>query len=304
MAYRLHPGSDLPEVLQYSDLPERAIHDSPQLAQVETITAQSDSAPTRHYADGTDKYVVTGDGIAGPTSGRTPNRAPRTCGMPRWVFWTAMVVTALIIIGVAVGGGVGATLHTGANAEASAALTPTARFSATSVISGAPTISTATAETATSAAMVATTTSFMASITTTQVPLPQKTLLRDCPSSNNTLHSYGSLESPQLFRKFCNQVNYAIAGTDNVNGPTVSLNDCIDLCASYNDQNRTEIAGSSSPVCSAVCWRNGIVPGDDFPGQCFGWQTTNKSDGSFAWKAGDQNNCDGAALINQQVVLG
>lgn len=73
-----------------------------------------------------------------------------------------------------------------------------------------------------------------------------------------------------------------------INMPTISLNECIDLCAAWN-------ANSGTPPCQTVCWRNSFL-GDDHPGVCFGFQTTNTST-DFPIEP-DAPICDSAVWIN------
>lgn len=79
---------------------------------------------------------------------------------------------------------------------------------------------------------------------------------------------------------------------------TTTLDDCINLCGTYNEANKTEIATGANGVCKAVCWRNGFV-GDDFPGTCFGFTTQNISS---AFVTQTEAICDGAAWINQRLL--
>jgi hypothetical protein len=80
---------------------------------------------------------------------------------------------------------------------------------------------------------------------------PSSTLLRDYPSSNHTVYSYGSATDPMLFRKYCGTLFYhdGVQNALSVNVAIDSLDNCIDLCASYNTQNRFGIADGSSTVC-------------------------------------------------------
>lgn len=65
-----------------------------------------------------------------------------------------------------------------------------------------------------------------------------------------------------------------------VNQRTTSLDDCIDLCASYNVQDETQIKSGSKLKCNTVCWWNG---NNAYPGECYGYTTTqNTSDVSVA----------------------
>jgi hypothetical protein len=79
-----------------------------------------------------------------------------------------------------------------------------------------------------------------------------------------------------------------------VNQPTSNLNDCINLCAAWNENNVTQ--SNANQVCSAVCWRNGFT-NDDYPGQCFGFGSVNASSGVFNIET--STTCDSAAWINE-----
>lgn len=80
-----------------------------------------------------------------------------------------------------------------------------------------------------------------------------------------------------------------------MNQQTTSLDNCISLCDAYNTLNQAKIKAGTVDICNAVCFRVTIT-GDDFPGQCFGFETTNSS-AAFVY-TGDTR-CDSAALINQ-----
>jgi hypothetical protein len=53
------------------------------------------------------------------------------------------------------------------------------------------------------------------------------------------------------------------SGWNAVSQRTSNLNDCINLCAAWNQNNVTK--STADQACSAVCWRNGFV-NDDFLG--------------------------------------
>ncbi|KAH8751894.1 hypothetical protein BGZ57DRAFT_966016 [Hyaloscypha finlandica] len=80
---------------------------------------------------------------------------------------------------------------------------------------------------------------------------------------------------------------------------TAALDDCIGLCAAYNEANKTSIAGGADYVCNAVYWRNGFM-NDDFPGTCFGFTTANSpGSGTGSFQTTEQSICDGAGWIDQ-----
>jgi hypothetical protein len=205
----------------------------------------------------------------------------RICGLKRKNFLIAAAIAILLIVGAGIGGGVGGTLsqkHSN-NGDSKGTALPSA-------------VSSNDSTTATSTPAP--------SLTTTQVVGPSATLLRDCPSSNNTVYDVSFDSSRYTFRKFC---NLSLLNSNHIanaiNTPTKSLDDCINLCATYNMQNKTEIGHGTSIICNAVCWRNTFDPSDDFPGECFGYTTQNSSN-TFAFQEDARTTiCDAAALINQ-----
>lgn len=202
-----------------------------------------------------------------------PNR--HICGLRRKTFWIVLAVATVVVVGAAVGGGVGGALSNRSSASASAS-------SSSGVSSTAPT----------------TTVPSSVSITTTTIAGPTQTLLRDCPSSNNSLYEVAFGSDQFEFRKMCS-VKLAGTGDNVVNDKTTSFDDCISRCASYNNANRTEIASGSSGVCNAVCWRNSLS--SDWPGQCFGFSTQNSSTGGFSIDTSGIE-CDSAGWINQEIL--
>jgi hypothetical protein len=152
---------------------------------------------------------------------------------------------------------------------------------------------------------ISTATNLTPSSTTTPVVGPSATLLRDCPSSNNTLYTVSpSASNPQTFGEICGVAFVKAASipiTENVVLiQTATLDDCIGLCSAYNEANKTSIAGSADYVCNAVCWLNGFV-NDDFPGTCFGFTTTNSTgSGTGSFQTTEQSIRDGAVWIDQR----
>jgi hypothetical protein len=224
------------------------------------------------------------------------HESQRICGLRRRTFWIALGV-ALIVVAAAVGGGVGGALalkssRNNASAPqselASATPTPTSSQTSASIsITSAPT----------STPIIA---SSVSNVTTTEVVGASTTLLRDCPSSNNTLYDVTHGDAKMSFRKDCETSIVAIKGSSAFRGTVVqSLNDCIDLCAAYNINNKTQIASGSSSVCNSVCWRNTFEKINDLPGgMCFGFTAQNSS-GSIQYTQPAETRCDSAALINQ-----
>ncbi|KAE9367949.1 hypothetical protein N431DRAFT_416937 [Stipitochalara longipes BDJ] len=218
-----------------------------------------------------------------PTAGPPQRPTQKLWGLAPKTFWIVFAIVSVIVIGAAVGGGVGASqshnssTKSTSNTDSNSTTTPTSAAS-----------------------------NLTPSLTTTPVIGPSATLLRDCPSSNNTLLTVSPNPSnPQTFRKLCSTSFIKAASvpiTENVvDTPTTSLNDCIGLCASYNENNKTSINGGADYVCNAVCWRNGFV-NDDNPGHCFGFTTANSTDslGTEAFDTTADGECDGAGWIDQR----
>ncbi|OAA77729.1 hypothetical protein LEL_04552 [Akanthomyces lecanii RCEF 1005] len=132
-------------------------------------------------------------------------------------------------------------------------------------------------------------------VTSTESVSPTQTLYRDCPSSNNTIYNAVGSSSYQ-FRKICGR-SFKQPPVNVVNQAVASLNDCIDLCAAYNVNNKTEIAAGKSSPCNSVCWRNSATD-PDFPGQCFGSTIFNSTAG---FQTRDEVICDSGAWINQNI---
>jgi hypothetical protein len=204
---------------------------------------------------------------------------PRVCGLSRKTFVILVAVSVVIIAAAALGGGLGGGLSRYKNAAA--------------LSQQAPTFSTPTSPTGTTSAN-ASITSVTAEIGT--VSGTSVTLYRDCPSSNNSLYSVQYSSTTYEFRKLCNMqfINPGVQNVDWVNQPTSNLNDCVNLCTAWNENNVTK--SNADQVCSAVCWRYGFN-NDDLPGYCFGFTLNNSSTGSFDVQSDPL--CDSAAWINQ-----
>jgi hypothetical protein len=207
--------------------------------------------------------------------GIPPADKKRMCGLAPRTFYILFAVVCLVVIAAAVGGGVGGSL---------------ASKKSTSTPPGSP-ASTTTNDNGTQGLITVAPSSTTASISLTTTIGPSTTLISDCPSSNNTVYSANGA----LFRKICGNSFQNSNGIDAVvNQPTALLNDCINMCASYNLANKSAILAGTNKLCSAVCWR-ATITGDDFPGQCFGYTTQNSS-GNFLL-SGDVK-CNSAAWIN------
>lgn len=206
----------------------------------------------------------------------------RICGLRRKSFWIVLGVAAVVVVGAAVGGGVGGALSNRSSASASASASESSGVSSSSQSTTTPTA----------------TVPSSVSLTTTTLVGPTQTLLRDCPSSNNSLYEVAFGSDQFQFRKMCS-VKLAGNGDNVVSEKTASLDDCISRCASYDNANRTEIASGSSGVCNAVCWRHSLS--SDWPGQCFGFSTQNSSTGGFSVDTSGVE-CDSAGWINQEIL--
>lgn len=232
-----------------------------------------------------------------------PPPAQTICGLRKRTFWILLGV-ALVIVAAAVGGGVGGALASRSSSKSTTATTTSndnnnadAPQSSPQSSSSDPTPTSST-PTPSSSTLALTTTTVVGPSNS-----PQPTLLRDCPSSNNTLYTvtYGS--TSYQFRKLCNDAYVNINGvTAPVQGVFRSLDDCIDKCASYNRNNATRIAAGTDPLCNSVCWRNTFDKENDWEGgHCFGFTTANKTEGAETLfrTTGTGAICDSAALINQ-----
>ncbi|KAH8881795.1 hypothetical protein GQ53DRAFT_848002 [Thozetella sp. PMI_491] len=284
----------------YSDLqvvPEK--HPDVSLQPGMILVDQSSEHSYGSYSDETGKMVVSGPRYfpEGPRDGSTPlscsetlvpppQRPPRICGLAPKLFWALVgTVTLLIVTGAVVGGVVGSNRAKASN-DAS-------QHSTTAIPQGGSDTS---ASSSLPLGSSTPTPSTPLSVTTTTEVDVKNTLYRDCPSSNQTI--YNALGSPQYqFRKLC-EARYPGNGKTVVNKKAASLNDCVDLCASYNAQNKAAIAAGTMAVCNEVCWRHSLY--SDYPGQCFASTYTNTSGGDFP-RDFSNTECDSAAWMNQVV---
>lgn len=215
------------------------------------------------------------------------------CGLRKRTFWIVVVV-AIVIIAAAVGGGVGGAL--GSNKSSNKASSDNTATNTVTLQSQSDVQSSSTTS--------PTPTSSSPPITTTTIVGPTATILRDCPSSNNSVYSVSTGSTSQQFRKVCNLSFVNINGIASVvNGVVKTLDDCINACALYNANNRTQIAAGTNPICNSVCWRNTFDKTNDWEGgRCFGFTTQNiTSNGESTWRyrLPAEKICDSAALMNQ-----
>jgi hypothetical protein len=216
-------------------------------------------------------------------------------------------MVATIVVAAAVGGAVGGTLASKSSRNGGRATNADGPQSELHSATATPTSSTQTPASALLSTITPTPTTTppasaqsTADVTTTSVVGPSRTLLRDCPSANDTLYDVTHGDNTMSFRKECSIAFVNDGGGNTFKGTVVnSLNECIDLCAAYNINNKTQIADGSSRICNSVCWRNTFEKINDLPGgMCFGFTSQNSS-GTFTYKLPAETRCDSAALINQ-----
>jgi hypothetical protein len=204
----------------------------------------------------------------------------RIWGLPSRTFFIVTAIIIIVVIIAVIGGGVGGGLSSKKSSNQDMAHSTNTN----TIFSGS----------------TATPTTGKVSITTTKVMLPTKTLLRDCPSSNNSeYHPTASTpEKPMTFFKVCLRTweNSLGPGVNAVNTPATSLNDCINLCAAYNIANQTQITNGTGNVCNSVCWRWGAPADTYWPGQCYGFMTSNTTG---AFNEVEDGWCDGARWTDQ-----
>jgi len=273
----------------YSDL--QVVHDQPGLeysppAQGHNGGAQYDQTESNYNTSSLPLKYHDAQ-IAGNYGGNVPPPgSKRICGLASRTFWMVAGVIGIVVVAAAVGGGVGGAL---ASKSTQNAASTSSTQSAGSAQGASTSSSSAPSSPSSSTSTVALSTS------TITGGSPEYTLLSDCPSSNNTLYTV-NVGQEMSFRKICGKAYLnAINGGDVVNLRTLSLDDCIVECATYNFQNKTAIAAGQNNVCNSVCWRNTFT-NDDFPGQCFGYTTQNSSSNFIV---GNETICDSAAWIDQ-----
>lgn len=271
---------DLPERVPYSDLPETASQHPPYEG---LQLRQSEKIPWMWNREGhEEKEVVHGRSHVGDGAVKR-----RKCGLAPGLFWSLVAgTTILVIIAAVVGGVVGRKSQDRRENADNTSLQGALQ---------------STGPSATSSTASPTSSSFPALETTILHTADGRTLYRDCPSSDDMVYTYGGVSNPMLFRKFCGRSCFNTQGTTAmINQDTDSLDDCIDLCASYNLLlNQTQIISNDTSagksVCSAVCWR-WSPRNPDWPGHCFGYASVNVS-GHF--NVSEERQCDSAAWMNQ-----
>lgn len=272
--------------MEYSNLPE-AMSQSPEHEGLQVVSnneKETISSPSITYLHphASSEFRPATFGDAQPEIPHTKQEKHEICGLRPWLFYTIAAIAIVVVIAAAVAGGVaGSRTRSSASPQA-----------ATQSENPALTTSSPTSPSVSSTTLVSSTTS----VTTSELPGPSGvTLLRDCPSSNQTIYPFGGSSDTLLFRKSCNMCainHYGISAM--IEQMAASLDECIDLCGSFDIQNETEIQSGNANACNAVCWRYDVV--DPQVGLCFGYNTQNLSDGL---QLGSQNTSDGAAWINQ-----
>ncbi|MCJ1472947.1 hypothetical protein MMC13_001596 [Lambiella insularis] len=220
------------------------------------------------------------------------------CGLRRRTFFIILAASTVVILAAAIGGGVGGSL----SSKSSQSVTPVSAPTSSAPLSSAAAASagTSSSSSAISSAAPSTTptptTSSAPSLTTSTIVSATQTLLRDCPSSNDTIYTVTLGTAQQNFVKNCSMVWVADKTTsDNfIVQQTVSLDDCVQLCAQFNINDHVSSAGEPQ-TCNSVCWRNGFV-GDDSPGMCFGYAVPIQNGVA---PTEDDRRCDSALWINQ-----
>jgi hypothetical protein len=275
----------LPERVPYSDLPETTAahypaHEGLQPEQAGKIPWMQSQGRWPHE----EKEFAQAQAHNASSSEREKSRK---CGLAPWLFWTLLAAVIVVVVIAAVVGGVVGSQHGSGNDKSS---------------TGAAAAQSAGTRTQTSShTSSASKTTTSPALSTHTLYVGDRPIYRDCPSSNDTVYTYGGSGAPMYFRKWCGLSCYNTQGwTAMINQDTDSLDDCIDLCASYNLLlNQTQIISNSSSaghsVCNSVCWR--WSPRDpDWPGHCFGFTAGNVS-GHF--NLSSEAICDSAGWMNQ-----
>lgn len=241
--------------------------------------------PHEHHEDDTSKVAYTTKEYACEETQTT-----KICGLRKRHFWiTAIAATILILAAVA--GGIGGALASRSSSGSHEAITTPSTQSQVSTIYE-------------TSKLTSTSDQPSKTVTTTTIVGPTATIRRDCPSSNDTLHDVTLSGVTMYYRKACENSQPNTNGVWNaVQGITKTLDECIDLCAIYNTQNRTRIRSGEDRICNSVCWRNTFDKINDWEGgHCFGFSSLNSS-GTFSFKQPPETRCDSAMLVNQQILM-
>jgi len=193
------------------------------------------------------------------------------CGLRKGLFIGLCIVLGIVIIGVAVGGGVAASIRKKTSAVPNPTGTSTSSASGPAIgVSTAgtpnPTSSASSSSTSSSASSTATNTS--------PTPFPSSGLLAlDCPAINNTTYASGS----QTFKVQCS-TNYAATNIVGFNSTT--LDACMDRCVAFNANGPTQkcvavtfqanLTTAMEPGQGANCWLAAITSDVMTSGEGFG----------------------------------
>ena len=214
--------SDLPEPVPHSDLPET-------IARRPTWQVEKERwLPAHHGLSYEEKEALQNQQNSKSAQPKDGTSRRRRCGLVPCAFWTLIAAVVVVIVVAAVAGGIVGSQSQKNEKTASAGAAADDPPPNTNTGNTPP--STKTGNTATSGSATPTSSSDI-SLTTQTLYSGSRTLYRDCPSSNNTVYSYGSSTSPMLFRKWCGMACWNINGwAAMVNQDTDSLDDCM-TCA-------------------------------------------------------------------------
>jgi hypothetical protein len=228
-----------------------------------------------------------------PPKPTSVKKTRRICGARPRIFWVLFAAISTIIISVGVGSFVGITLsrqnYNTQNDNAPLRQNP-------STISTSQLPSESSSVLAAEKSVSPTSTLNPPSVTTSRIPGASVTLLSDCPSANDTIYNVTHGDTTLYFRKLCNTL-YPNAPGEKINvvkQETSSLNDCIELCATYDILQEENVKAKNVDRCSAVCWRNSSDK--EIPSVCFGYQIQNSTSG---FVTEEDTVCDSAAWINE-----
>lgn len=286
----ISPCSDDPEVVRQDD---PGIEVVPDTGQTPELSVASDTSPT--YVDGP-HYVQASSIESDSKTSYGPRQRDRICGLTPRNFWILAIFTALVI-GAGVGGGIAGGLSRN---HASSSSSPSSSSSTTS--SSSRTADTGEALATATSTPTATESTILG--TKTAIYGPSGTVLyRDCPANSNAVYTSDAMQS-WVWRKYCDNTTFvsAMPGQQWINAFSNDLDGCIDMCVESNIERGSEIAAGYEGLCNAVCWRNGFE-NDDYPGQCFGFTTSNVTEkGGFQFQ--EDWRCDSAGLISESYIPG
>lgn len=179
------------------------------------------------------------------------DRKKRICGLSKRVFWLLVIVAIMGVAAVAVGGGVAGSKSRNINSTSG---TNTLLSTSSSMISA----STASASIIQTSQPTPITTLSLYTVSAS----PSGSVVRDCPASNWTISSeHGTNHSTpiQLFRKTCGVASLnayqAFSNNAAINVRVGSVDQCVQNCADYNNQNTADIRAGNTSIRSGLCIR-------------------------------------------------